>query len=162
MVILHDTKEQQNQHIIDYFEKEGIRHKARSLKTGDYTFMLEADPDFGITRDLWFSDVLAVERKNSVEELAGNIADSGGTARFAREMSRFKDIQTVYLVIENDQLDDIILHNYRSQINADSFLRTMLTWQKKSNFYINFVRRENMGKLIYELCKNCLDNTILK
>lgn len=162
MVILHDTKEQQNQHIIDYFEKEGIRHKARSLKTGDYTFMLEADPDFGITRDLWFSDVLAIERKNSVEELAGNIADSGGTARFAREMSRFKDIQTVYLVIENDQLDDIILHNYRSQINADSFLRTMLTWQKKSNFYINFVRRENMGKLIYELCKNCLDNTILK
>ena len=162
MVILHDTKEQQNQHIIDYFEKEGIRHKARSLKTGDYTFMLDADPDFGITRDLWFSDVLAIERKNSVEELAGNIADSGGTARFAREMSRFKDIQTVYLVIENDQLDDIILHNYRSQINADSFLRTMLTWQKKSNFYINFVRRENMGKLIYELCKNCLDNTILK
>lgn len=162
MVILHDTKEQQNQHIIDYFEKEGIRHKARSLKTGDYTFMLEADPDFGITRDLWFSDVLAIERKNSVEELAGNIADSGGTARFAREMSRFKDIQTVYLVIENDQLDDIILHNYRSQINADSFLRTMLTWQKKSNFYINFVRRENMGKFIYELCKNCLDNTILK
>lgn len=162
MVILHDTKEQQNQHIIDYFEKEGIRHKARSLKTGDYTFMLEADPEFGINRDLWFSDVLAIERKNSVEELAGNIADSGGTARFAREMSRFKDIQTVYLVIENDRLDDIISHNYRSQINSDSFLRTMLTWQKKSNFYINFVRRENMGKLIYELCKNCLDNTILK
>lgn len=162
MVILHDTKEQNNQHILDYFDQHNIKHRPRSLKTGDYTFMLEADPEFGLNRDLWFSDVLVIERKNSVEELAGNIADPGGTARFAREMSRFKDIDHVYLVIENDCIDDIMAHNYRSRINEDSFLRTILTWQKKSNFYINFVKKENMGKFIYELCKNCLDHTILK
>lgn len=162
MVILHDSREQNNTHIIQYFDENGIRHKQRALKTGDYTIMLEADPDFGIYRDMWFSDVLAIERKNSIEELAGNIADSNGTARFAREMSRFKDIENVYLVIENDSLDSIIDKKYRTQLNPDSFLRTMLTWQKKSNFYINFVNKKNMGKFIYEVCKNCLDNTILK
>lgn len=124
--------------------------------------LLEADPEFGIYRDMWFSDVLVIERKNSIEELAGNIADSGGTARFAREMSRFQNIENVYLVIENDRMDDIIEQKYRSQLNPDSFLRTLLTWQKRSNFYINFVQKENMGKFIYELCKNCLDNSILK
>lgn len=162
LVILHDTREQNNSHILKYFDDHNIRHKQRALKTGDYTMMLESDPDFGIYRDMWFSDVLAIERKNSVEELASNIADSGGTARFAREMSRFKDISNVYLVIENDSLDNIIEHGYRSQLNPDSFLRTMLTWQKKSNFYLNFVKKENMGKFIFELCKNCLDNTILR
>ena len=162
MIILHDTKEQKNEHILQYFDDMGIHHKARALKTGDYTLMLEADPSFGIYRDIWFSDMLVIERKNSIEELANNIADSGGTARFAREMSRFKDIKDVHIVIENDRIDDIIEHHYRSQLNADSFLRTMLTWQRKSNFYLNFVQKENMGKFIYELCKNCLDHTILK
>ena len=161
-MILTDTRESNNAHILQYFDDNNIRHKKRALKTGDYTMMLEADPEFGIYRDMWFSDVLSIERKNSVEELAGNIADNGGTARFAREMSRFQNINNVYLVIENDRMDDIMEQKYRSQLNSDSFLRTLLTWQKRSNFYINFVQKENMGKFIYELCKNCLDNSILK
>ena len=42
MVILHTTNEQKNEHILDYFDKKGIKHKAKALQTGDYTFMIEA------------------------------------------------------------------------------------------------------------------------
>ena len=72
------------------------------------------------------------------------------------------DVNKVYFLIEDNRIDDIIKGNYKSKYNADSYLRTLLTLQRRCNFYLNFVERENMGKIIYEICKNCLDNKILK
>ena len=34
--------------------------------------------------------------------------------------------------------------------------------QKRSGFYLYFVKSESMGEMIYEICKNVLDNSILK
>ena len=70
MVILHTTNEQKNQHILDYFDKKGIKHKAKALKTGDYSFMIEACPELGFVKDTYFTDELCIERKNSIDELA--------------------------------------------------------------------------------------------
>ena len=42
MVVLCDTKDKQNQHILDEFDKQKIEYKAKSLKTGDYSFMIKA------------------------------------------------------------------------------------------------------------------------
>ena len=60
MVILHTTNEQKNQHILDYFDKKGIKHKAKALKTGDYTFMIEACPELGFIKDTYFTDELCI------------------------------------------------------------------------------------------------------
>ena len=70
MVILHTTNEQKNQHILDYFDKKGIKHKAKALKTGDYSFMIEACPELGFVKDTYFTDELCIERKNSIDELS--------------------------------------------------------------------------------------------
>ena len=160
MVILYTTNEQKNQHILDYFDKKGIKHKAKALKTGDYTFMIEACPELGFAKDTYFTDELCIERKNSIDELAGSIKEHD--VRFFKELNRMINIKTCYFLIENNKIDDIINHNYQSQYNELAFIRRLLGVQKISNFYLNFVQKENMGFMIYEICYSALMNQILK
>lgn len=147
---------------MEVFDKEKIKHQEKALKTGDYTFMIESCPELGFDRDTMFVDELAIERKNGVSELATCFSNQSQDDRFMKELNRAINIERVYLLIENDRLEDILEHNYQSKYNETSFLRTMLTWQVRSNYYLYFVKKENMARMIYEICKNCLDSKILK
>ena len=160
MVILHTGNEQKNQHILDYFDKKKIKHKEKALKTGDYSFMIEACPELGFIRDTYFTDELCIERKNSVSELAINIKEKN--ERFLKELNRMINIKNCYLLIENDSIDDIIEHNYESKYNELAFLRQFLGMQKRSDLYIHFVDKEHMGFMIYEICYSSLMNHILR
>lgn len=160
IVILHTGNEQKNQHIIDYFDNKKIKHKEKTLKTGDYSLMIEACPDLGFIKDTYFTDELCIERKNSIEELVGNIKEHD--ERFFKELNRMINIKNCYLLIENNELDDIINHNYQSQYNELAFMRRLLGVQKTANIYINFVSKKNMGYMIYEICYSALMNQILK
>jgi len=162
MTILYDSKEQVNDHILKYFDDNKIHYRKKALKTGDYSMMISACPELGFIVDTYFTDELIIERKNSVKELAGNLANNQKDDRFMKELNRLINVKHSYLIVENDSLDDIIEHNYDTDYNEISFLRTLLTWQKRSNFYLNFINKDNMGQFIYEICKNCLDNYILK
>lgn len=160
LVVLHTGNEQKNQHILDYFDKKKIKHKEKALKTGDYSFMIEACPELGFQKDTYFTDELCIERKNSIDELAGNIKEKD--ERFFKELNRMINIKNSYLLVENNRLDDIIEHSYNSQYNELAFIRRLLGVQKITNLYINFVKKENMGFMIYEICYSALMNHILK
>lgn len=162
MVILCDTKDKQNTHIIGEFEKQKIQYKNQSLKTGDYSLMIKACPELGFQYDTYFIDELCIERKNGLTELAGNIANRTDDNRIFKEFNRMINIERSYLIIEENCLDDIYSHNYQTEYNNDSYIRTLLTWQARNNMHIYFVKKENMARTIYELCKNCLDSKILK
>ncbi len=163
MVILIDTRENSNNSITDWFDKNNIKWKSKALKTGDYSFLIESCPELGFLVDTWFLDDMCIERKNSVSELAGNIANATkDDERIFKEFNRMININKNYILIENDSIEDIFLENYRAKLNSTSFLRTLLTWQNRNNMHIYFVKREYMGRMIYELCKNCLDTKILK
>lgn len=122
--------------------------------------MIEACPELGFVRDTYFTDELCIERKNSIGELAGNIKEKD--ERFFKELNRMINIKNTYLLIENNSLDDIIEHRYDSQYNELAFIRRMLGIQKTANLYVNFVKKENIGFLIYEICYSVLMNNILK
>lgn len=163
MVILVDTREQKDEDIVKWFDDNGIKHKSRALKTGDYSFMIPKNIELGVTFDTYFNDNFIVERKNSVDELAGNFSktdkDSG---RIMREFARMEHMDNCHLIIENDSIADVLDGNYRSALNSDSFLRTLLTLQRRTGLKIWFVHTEYMGKMIYELCKSELDGSIMK
>lgn len=162
LVVLVDTRENSNEIILDEFDKQKIEYKQKALKTGDYSFMIKACPELGFPHDTYFVDEITIERKNSLSELAGNFAQKTGDNRIFKELNRMINIERAYLIIENDCIDDIYDHNYKSEYNPDSFIRTLLTWQARNNMHIYFVKKENMARTIYELCKNCLDSKILK
>ena len=160
LIILHDSREQTSNHILEYFDKHNILHEKRALKTGDYSYKIKACPELGFPIDTYFTDELCIERKNSINEIAGNMAEKDD--RFLKELNRMINIQDCYILIENDRIDDILEHNYDSKLNELSLLRTLLTTQKRCNFYLNFIKKENMGKMIYEICLNSLYSKILK
>lgn len=162
MVILVDTRDKTNQAILDEFDRQGIKYRKKALKTGDYSFAIEECHELGFPYETLFVDEIIIERKNSLSELAGNFASKTDDNRIFKELNRMINVERAYLVIENNSLDDLYAHNYKSEYNPDSFIRTLLTWQARNNMHIYFVNKDNMARTIYELCKNCLDSKILK
>ena len=51
IVILTDTREQKNQHILDWLDKKKIPHKTKALPNGDYSFYVPANPVLKIFPD---------------------------------------------------------------------------------------------------------------
>ncbi len=160
MVILVDTREQSNGQIIEYFDKKKIPYEVRALKTGDYSFKIKACPELGFSIDTWFTDELCIERKNSLEEIAGNMCEKD--ERFLKELNRMINIEDVYILIENDRVDGILEHDYKTKYNELSFIRTLLKTQKRCSFFLYFVKTKNMGQMIYEICRSSLMDKILK
>lgn len=69
VTIIVDTREKENRHIIDSLAGLGIRHEARKLDIGDYSFCIDG-------RD--FSTSCAIERKAGPEEIYSNLMDAHG------------------------------------------------------------------------------------
>ena len=66
VTVWHDTREQQNQHILDAFDSLKVKHEAKKLDISDYSFSVGR-------RD--FSLSCAIERKADPDELYSNIME---------------------------------------------------------------------------------------
>ncbi len=145
IVILVDTRENANQHILSYFDKKKIEYKMRKLDYGDYGLVLKANKDFGIMSDLVLDFV--VERKGSLEELSGNFTND--RARIEEEFWRGNG--KMALVIENPSIDNIINHSYGTNYNEKSFLATLLTFYHRYGINFVFTEKANAGQIIFAL-----------
>lgn len=155
MVIQVDTREQVNQHILDFFIKNKIQYEEKALKTGDYSLYIKKCPELGIMCD-WWADDLTIEKKSGLDELSGNMKEE----RFFNEIKRTVDMKHKFLIIENGSWEDILAHNYRSQYNEKAFFSQMIKLQTKYNFKIIFT--QNAGFMIYQICRWVLELEILK
>lgn len=75
IVILVDTREQENFHITNWFARNKIPFKVQKLDYGDYSAMLPAGTFNGQLRDIYFTNDLVIERKFCIDELAMNLKD---------------------------------------------------------------------------------------
>lgn len=139
MTILVDTREQVNKHITDYFEQYDIPYKSMKLDTGDYSVMLPKSTEMGIQRDLYIP--VAIERKNSIDELIGNFKADKRTS-FQNELIRSQDVDFVLLVEQKDGYEDILLHNYRSQMKSASVIGTLKSFESRYSFNTMFVDKK--------------------
>lgn len=136
MVILVDTREQENSHILNYFDKKKIKYIKQKLDVGDYAFMLPGNKLLGIDKDIYFNNQIVVERKGSLDELASNVTKE--RTRIVDEFLRAKDT-SILLMIENAKYSDVVAHNYRSQLNEKAFLGTIKSFESKFNISTNFI-----------------------
>lgn len=89
-MIIVDSREKKNQHILDYFDRTGEQYQIRKLSTGDY---MDSDrPD------------LTIDRKKDLQELAGNVCTADG--RFWREARRSKEegLKMIVLIEHGGQI----------------------------------------------------------
>lgn len=141
MIVLIDTREQKNEHIIQYLDSKGIGFSIRRIRTGDYSAQLD---------DMTIEDEIVIERKGSLTELAGNVA--GDRTRFEAELIRAKAVGVkVFLMVEDAEWSDISRHRYRTELSPKAFEATLMAWQARYNVTILFTPKEDAGRRLYEI-----------
>lgn len=151
-MVICDTREQQNQHILDYFDRKKIPYKKQKIDEGDYTAVITKCPEKGIYRDIYFK--IAVERKNSVDEIASNLAEKTDTRddiRLTRELRRAKEKGIkMFLIIEDEKgLKKIKTGDYRSRYNPVAFTGQFKSLQDQFLNGASFVNKADSGDEIF-------------
>jgi ERCC4-type nuclease len=77
MVIICDSREKKNGHVLNFFEKNGIEYVIQGMKVADYQIE-------GV-------DSIVVDRKQNLDELATNLMNRNDKSRFWREVRRARD-----------------------------------------------------------------------
>lgn len=144
MVVLVDTREQKNQHILDYLEANNIKYRLEKLDTADYSFVLPNYPLLNMDKQV------LIEKKNSLEEISGNFTK--GRDRFTREFERVTT-EHIHLLIEGATWKKLLNNSYRSQISPKAFTASMLTWNIRYKCPIWFVGKEESPELLYNILK---------
>lgn len=135
MVILIDTREKKAEHLMQYFDKAKIKYEIKALAYGDYSFYIPQNNELSIPRALYFDKKIVVERKNSLEELSGNLTN--GRDRLEKELSLAP--KTKVLIIENATYADMVNGNYDTQYNNKSFWSSYHAFWHKYNIPIIFM-----------------------
>ena len=146
MCVLVDTREQPtalSERRYAQFERPYRREK---LDVGDYSAEFQT-PDGKI---ISLKGAVVVERKNSIDELCMCFTSQRG--RFEREFKRAaKGGIKVYLLVENATFEAVYNGRYRSRMNPNSLLASILAWLSRYNCVLVFCKAETSGKLIRDI-----------
>jgi ERCC4-type nuclease len=145
MVLLVDSREKSNQHILEWCSyKNRVETKKIGLPNGDYSCMLKAIPELGIPTDLYFHDEFVIERKNSLDEISQNFTKN--RARFEHELGTHKG--KLIIAIE-DTWTNLFQGNYNSSYNRKSFIGSVFAFEHRYDVSFRFLKQEEMGVFIY-------------
>lgn len=143
ITILVDTREKQNSHITEWFDKKKIPYKKKALDYGDYSFMIPANDKLSIPRDIYFDKKIIIEKKSNLEEISGNLTTSRD--RLEKEFSLAP--KTKVLLIENGSFSDIVDGNYNTKYNKKSFIASLFTFWFRYNIPIFFMPNKEYSGL---------------
>lgn len=144
MVILVDTRERKNDHIISIFDKYGFPYECRKLDYGDYSFYLPKNPDLGIFEDMYFDQDIMIERKQNLEELSKNFTQ--GRRQFENELLQ-APFQKV-IMVETNNYSNIVHHDYETMYNEKLFLDSVHRFWIRYNCPVAFVNPRDSAVFI--------------
>lgn len=144
MVILVDSREKANSHLLEYWDKHKIQYEVMGLPAGDYSFCLEAIPELDLPFKQFFYNDIILERKNSLEELSGCFAQT--RERFNDEWSRCY-AKRKYLLIENATYKDLLEGNYNTKYNSKSFLGSLHSFNAKYGLEMVFMPQKELSPI---------------
>lgn len=139
MVVIVDTREQKNQHIITYLINNKIPYVKEKLESGDYSVRFPNYPEYDLC--------MIVERKNSLTEIAGNFTK--GRDRFVNEFERTDS--PIHIVVESATFKKLVNGSYRSEFSPKAFMASLVTWSCRYNCPIWFAEIGESPLLIYSI-----------
>lgn len=144
IIILVDSREKCNQHILDWFDKHKIKYEVMALPSGDYSFALDAIPELDLPHKTYYYNDCLLERKNSLEELSGCFSQT--RERFNDEWSRCY-AKRKYLLIENNTYEDLVNGRYDTKYNSKSFLGSLHSFNAKYGLEMVFMPNKELSSV---------------
>ena len=151
-IILRDTRQQKEEHIIKEFDKQGILHIRTGLPSADY-MAVRYDKEKGFYLDY----SILIDTKKDIEEIASNLCNSQNHQRILREIQKGKDLgakQFVFLINGGKIKTIEDLQNWSSphtKVKGSTLLKIMSTMKDKYHVRFIIVPKKNMGEMIIEL-----------
>lgn len=161
MVCLIDTREQPNARAMRRYKRLNCPYSRQKLEYGDYTynFSLPNGKPFYDEHEIIKPDVV-IERKANLEELSGNLTEKrqakhkelGVRNRFEAELLRARESgASVYLLVEDATLSDILKHNYDTRLNETAFFHTLTAYMARYDLKLMFCSSFESGEVIREI-----------
>ncbi|MGL5765723.1 MAG: ERCC4 domain-containing protein [Sarcina sp.] len=148
IIIIIDSQEKKNSHIRLWLKQHKIPHIRQSLDFCDYTFMLPKNEKLGITEDTYFNNIIAIERKNSLDEISQNF--TAYRERFNKEFTKAHIVGCdITLMIEESTYGDIPKHSYDSEMSEESMTGSIHGFRQKYDLPFIFVPKVSSGHFIY-------------
>jgi hypothetical protein len=141
-MIICDSREKKNQHILDYFNRHNIEYEIRKLDTADY--WNDENPN------------VLIDRKRNLNEVTQNLC-SPDSSRFWREVRRsYKDKQKFIVLVEHGgsikSLADVSSWQSKySQISGGRLQSEMYRVGIAYNIEWMFCDKRSTGRKIVEL-----------
>lgn len=148
MTILVDTREQDTPAFRRRMRQMETPYERIKLDAGDYSCSCLL-PD-GVEYSLM--DKVAVERKMSADELC--LCFGKERQRFQREFERAANTRTrLYLLVEDTSWEQLMTGDYRSKLNPDALIASILVWTARYNTNVIFCESSTSGVLIKKILR---------
>ena len=142
-MIICDTREKKNSHILKYFETHNIEYVERKLDVGDY---MDSD-----------NPQLSIDRKQNLEEIAGNLCTASN--RFWREVRRAREsgVKLIVLIEHSGTIHNIEdVKQWKSKYSRVTGRRlTEEMYKVHIAYHVEFLfcDKRSTGRRIYEIIK---------
>lgn len=148
--IIADTREQMTPKATDRFEALGVPIERATLSYGDYAANITLPGGPVCDTSATISAKCVIERKMSLDELAGCF--TRGRDRFRREFERASaNNAKVYLLVEDASMEGIMNHRYRSRYNPAAFMASFVAWCVRYDLTPIMCRSASSGAVIREI-----------
>ena len=157
IIILTDTRQKSEEHILKEFDKQGILHIRTGLPSADY-MAVRYDNEKGFYLDY----SILIDTKKDIEEIASNLCNSQNHQRILREIQKGKDLgakKFIFLINGGEVKSVQDLQNWtskRTKIKGSVLLKIFKTMSKKYNVRFMIVPKNKIGETIIKLFSNNL------
>lgn len=151
-VILTDTRQQKESHILKKFDENKILHIRTTLPSADY-MALRFDDEKGMYMDY----SILIDTKKDLLEICGNLAHTSEHQRLVREVDLGHSLgatEFIFLIGEKNikTIDDIKnWSNKHTKVSGTTLYKIMCSFKEHHNCRFIICPRKDMGKKIIEL-----------
>ena len=149
-IILTDTRQQKENHIIKEFDKQKIMHIRTTLESADY---MAVRYNNGFYKDY----SVLIDTKKDLEEISSNLCNSQNHERIKREIERGKELgckDFIFLIANNKikTLDDLKKwRSKRTKVNGKVLVKIMQTMKERYGIRFIITPKKDIGKKVIEL-----------
>ena len=151
-IILTDTRQQKENHIIKEFDKQGILHIRTGLPSADYMAVR-----YNEQKGFYLDYSVLIDTKKDIEEIAGNLCNSQSHQRIKNEIFKGQELgakEFIFLINGGKVKSIEDLQNWtskRTKVKGEVLLKIMNTMKQKYGVRFVIVPKKDMGKTIIDL-----------